>query len=204
MEKYDYKKKLKYLYDASADKIGIIDIPPMNYLMIDGKGNPNKVPSFKEAVGTLYSISYNLKFTIKKEKNIDYKVMPLEGLWWMEDMNSFNPNTKDEWKWTIMIIQPDFIKKENAIKAIDYVKRKSGFNGFPKVRFEKLEEGKCAQILYIGPYENEESTIKNMHKFVLENGYSLYGKHHEIYLSDPRKCAPEKLRTIIRQPIIKS
>ncbi len=202
MSKIDFKKELKNIYKPSAKKIEIVDVPEMNFLMIDGKGNPNTSKEFGNAVEALFSLAYTIKFMIKKGKEqIDYGVLPLEGLWWMDDMTKFTVENKEEWLWTVMIMQPDFIKNEIVEEAREKVKLKKSLPALDLVRFEKFNEGKVAQTLHIGPFTEEGPTIQRVHDFIKENGYELYGKHHEIYLSDIRKAAPENWKTIIRQPV---
>ena len=204
MSKIDFKKELKNIYKPSAKKIEIVDVPEMNFLMIDGKGNPNTSKEFGNAVEALFSLAYKIKFMIKKGKEqIDYGVLPLEGLWWMDDMTKFTVENKEEWLWTVMIMQPDFIKNEIVEEARKKVKLKKSLPALDLVRFEKFNEGKVAQTLHIGPFTEEGPTIQRVHDFIKENGYELYGKHHEIYLSDIRKAAPENWKTIIRQPVVK-
>jgi len=170
--------------------------------MIDGEGDPNTSKSFQDAIEVLYPLSYTLKFTVKKGKiGIDYGVMPLEGLWWADDMSSFSVGNKDEWKWTLMIMQPDLITKEMVQEAIEQVKTKKDPVSLPLVRFEFFDEGKAAQIMHIGPFSEEGPTIEKVHSFIEENGSQRRGRHHEIYLSDIRRAAPEKWKTIIRQPM---
>ncbi|WP_457593969.1 GyrI-like domain-containing protein [Hydrogenimonas sp.] len=202
MEKIDYKKELKHLYMPSAKKVEVVDVPTMNFLMIDGEGDPNRSESFQDAIEVLYPLSYTLKFMVKKgEIGIDYRVMPLEGLWWADDMSSFSAGNKDEWKWTLMIMQPDFITKAMVQEAMEEVKTKKDPVSLPMVRFESFSEGKAAQIMHIGPFSEEGPTIEKVHSFIEENGSRRRGRHHEIYLSDMRRTAPEKWKTIIRQPI---
>lgn len=202
MVKVDFKKELKYLYSPTKKEIEIVDVPGMNYLMIDGIGDPNISQDYKEAIEALYSLSYTLKFMIKKgETSVDYGVMPLEGLWWADDMNYFIQGNKEKWKWIAMIMQPPFITKELYEEALKQVIKKKNLEALEKVRFEHYNEGKTAQVVHIGPYSAEGPTIEKLHKFIKEKGYELCGLHHEIYLNDPRKSAPEKLMTIIRQPI---
>jgi len=201
MAKIDFKKELKHLYQPSAKGIAIVDIPKMNFLMIDGKGDPNTSKDFRDAVEALYSLSYTLKFMIKKQPaGIDYGVMPLEGLWWTDDMSEFSPDNKEIWKWTVMIMQPEYITPQLVEAAIEQVQKKKELPALSGVRYEAYHEGKAAQILYIGPFADEGPTIKKIHDFITANGSELRGKHHEIYLSDPRRTAPEKLKTVIRQP----
>ena len=202
MKKIDYKKELKHLYRPSARKVEIVDVPKMNFLMIDGKGDPNKSQSFQDAIDVLYPLSYALKFMIKRgEMAVDYGVLPLEGLWWTDDMSTFSVENKDGWQWTLMIMQPDFITGEMVQEAIDQVRVKKNPASLPLVRFESFEEGKAAQIMHIGPFSEEGPTVEKVHAFIEENGFQRRGKHHEIYLSDIRRAAPEKWKTVIRQPI---
>jgi len=200
MTKIDFKKTLKHLYKPSKNEISIVDVPAMNFLMIDGQGNPNTAKSFTEAIETLYAVSYNLKFMIKKTQQIDYVVLPLEALWWAEEMAEFSETDKDSWLWTAMIMQPEYVSNNLVMEAIETVRAKKGAMALDKLRFESLKEGKSAQVLYIGPYSEEGPSIQNIHKHIDALGGTLAGKHHEIYLSDARRTAPEKLKTIIRQP----
>ncbi|MCG8569596.1 MAG: GyrI-like domain-containing protein [Spirochaetes bacterium] len=202
MHKIDFKKKYKNLYNPSSKACEIIEVPEFQFLMIDGEGDPNESQIFAEACEALYSLSYTLKFMCKKgEMQLDYSVMPLEGLWWSDNMESFVTGDKDQWKWTIMILQPDFITENMVLKAIEKVKKKKNPVAVDKVRFEKNQEGLAAQIMHIGPYSEEAPTIEKLHQFIQDSGYELTGKHWEIYLGDPRKSKPENLKTIIRQPI---
>lgn len=201
MEKIDFKKTLKHLYGASRSKVSLVDVPKMNFLMIHGTGDPNTAQSYKEAVEALFSVSYTLKFMVKKgPREIDYGVLPLEGLWWVDDMSKFDPDDKANWKWTAMIMQPDLITKEEVEQAKSLAAMKKELPALPLLEFKSLTEGKAAQIMHIGPFSEEGPTIKKLHDFILEQGFELSGKHHEIYLSDIRRAAPEKWRTIIRQP----
>ncbi len=202
MEKIDFKKQLKHLYGPTAKKVEIVDVPQMNFLMVDGEGNPNTSKSFGDAIEALYPVAYTLKFMVKKGKMaVDYGVLPLEGLWWADDMSAFSTGNKDAWKWTVMIMQPEFITPAMVEEAIQEVARKKKPVSLPLVRFEPFHEGAAAQIMYVGPYSDEGPTIERVHDFIREGGRELAGKHHEIYLGDPRRTAPEKLKTIIRQPM---
>lgn len=203
MEKIDYKKELKHLYKCSAKDAVIVDVPAMNYLMIDGKGDPSEEQSYQEAMEALFSLSYTIKFMIKKgEMAIDYGVLPLEGLWWADDMSAFRENRKDEWLWTMMIMQPQIVTQKIIDEATKQVKEKKNPAALSKLTFEKFSEGKSAQIMHIGPFSEEGPTIEKLHTFISENKGQLRDKHHEIYLSDVRRAAPEKWKTIIRQPMI--
>jgi hypothetical protein len=202
MEKIDFKKELKHLYKTSAKKVDIVEVPQMNFLLIDGEGDPNTSQSFQDAVDVLYPLSYTLKFMVKRGgMEIDYGVLPLEGLWWADDMSSFSVENKQNWKWTLMIMQPEFISKEMVDKATEEVRKKKNPVALPSVRFESFAEGKAAQIMHIGPFSEEGPTVEKVHSFIEENGSQPIGKHHEIYLSDIRRAAPEKWKTIIRQPM---
>jgi hypothetical protein len=202
MEKIDYTKQLKHLYGPSAKKVEIVDVPRMNFLMADGEGDPNTAKSFSDAIEALYPLAYTLKFMVKKGKMaIDYGVLPLEALWWADDMSAFSTGNKDAWKWTVMIMQPEFVTREMVEEATAEVARKKKPVSLPLVRFEAFAEGKVAQILHIGPFSEEGPTIEKVHAFIAENGSRRVGKHHEIYLSDLRRTAPEKWKTIVRQPM---
>ncbi len=208
MKKIDFKNELKEYYSGvSAKEFSIVDVPPLKFFMIDGRGYPGTSQEYQDAIQTLYPLSYTLKFMVKK-KGKDYVVMPLEGLWWADDMSVFSTElfekNKDAWKWTSMIMQPDFITQEMVDKTIKEVKEKKDPPALSKVRFDTFTEGLSAQILYFGPYSEEGPTIERMHNFIKDQGYELRGKHHEIYLSDPRRTKPERLKTIIRQPIEKN
>lgn len=201
MKKIDYKKELKHLYKPSSKNVEMVEVPSMNYLTIDGQGNPNTSIDYKNAVEALFSVSYTLKFMVKKgEWKVDYGVMPLEGLWWVDDMAQFDANKKDDWKWTLLMMQPELITKEMVERAIGEVRKKKNPPVLDKIKFESFTEGKAAQIMHIGPFSEEGPNIQKVHEFITINGHKLSGKHHEIYLSDIRRAAPEKWKTIIRQP----
>ena len=202
MKKLDLKQQWKDLYGTKAGAIVAVDVPPLTYLMVDGEGDPNTSLSFSEAVDALYSLSYTLKFSLKKSPSaIDYGVMPLEGLWWADDPRVFHTVVKSKWKWTAMIVQPEFIAQAQVDAAFDEVRKKKNPAALDRVRFETLTEGPSAQVLYLGPFSDEGPTIQRMHDFIHAAGKELRGKHHEIYLNDPRRTAPEKLKTILRQPM---
>ena len=200
MDKVDLKKELKDLYQASAKEVAAIEVPDMNFLMVGGQGAPASL-EYQQALEALFPLTYALKFMVKKSQGVDYGVMPLEGLWWVDDMTKFSVERKDEWKWTAMIMQPKYITEDLFKEAVEEVRKKKAPAVLDKVRFESYHEGKAAQIMHIGPYSAEGPTIQKLHAFIKESGHELSGKHHEIYLSDVRKTAPEKLKTIIRQPM---
>ena len=202
MERVDVKKELKHLYHASAKEVVQVDVPAMNFLMVDGEGDPNTSLAYADAVEVLFMVSYTLKFMVKKgELAIDYGVMPLEGLWWADDMTRFSPDDKSNWKWTAMIMQPSFVTYENIDQALSEVKKKKSPAAISKVRFTSWPEGKCVQIMHIGPFSEEGPTIEKLHRFIDVSNRQRTGKHHEIYLSDIRKADPKKWKTIIRQPM---
>lgn len=170
--------------------------------MVDGEGDPNTSQAFSDAIEVLFTVSYAVKFMIKKEgaAAVDYGVMPLEGLWWADDMSKFTTSDKSNWKWTMMIAQPSFVTREIIERAIADVKKKKNPTAISKVRLESLSEGKCAQIMHIGPFSEEGPTIEKVHRFI-DSRSQRTGKHHEIYLSDIRKADQSKWKTIIRQPM---
>jgi hypothetical protein len=213
MKILDLKKDLKHLYQPSAKKVEILKVPRLQFAMIDGaieKGKePGNSPAFQEATQALYSISYTLKFMLKKRKTnaIDYPVMALEGLWWVED-GVFDITIKDNWFYTLMILQPDVITRDVFAEGLTEVKKKKGDSpAFSKIRLTNFEEGLCMQVMHIGPYATEPATVERMRAFALESGYrdnvGPKGKHHEIYLGDPRKADPAKLKTVLRHPLEK-
>ncbi|MBI2184327.1 MAG: GyrI-like domain-containing protein [Thaumarchaeota archaeon] len=175
----------------------------MKFIMVDGTGDPNKSAMFQDAIGAIYSLSYTLKFMIRQEQAIDYPVMALEGLWWTDDSrDKFSLNNKEEWKWTLMDMQPKLITDELFGRAVKRVEqKKSSLHALRKARLESFYEGLSAQIMHIGPYSAEEATIATLHKYIRERGYNTRGKHHEIYLGDPRRATPSKLKTILRHPV---
>ena len=204
MQKRDYKKELKHLYRPSAKKVVLVDVPAMNFLMIDGQGDPNSSQAFQNAVAALYPLAYTLKFMVKKgEIGVDYGVLPLEGLWWTDDMASFSVEKKEDWQWTLMIMQPEYIDEEMVTTARKEVARKKNPPALSQVRFASFHEGRAAQTLHIGPFSEEGPTVEKVHRFIEEKGAQRTGKHHEIYLKDPRRTIPEKLKTVLRQPIKK-
>jgi hypothetical protein len=203
MRKIDFKKELKPYYSSSKNAFNVVDVPPMQFLMIDGSGDPNTARSYQEAVEALYAVAYKLKFASKNELERDYVVPPLEGLWWAEDMAAFTDQLdKNAWFWTMMIMQPDWITQEMFKTATALVQQGKGLTGLEKIRLESYHEGLSVQILHLGSYDDEGPTLKKLHyEFIPENGYRMRGKHHEIYLSDPRRVEPAKLKTILRQPV---
>ena len=204
MTKIDFKKELKHLYRPSARRFEVVDVPPMNFLMIDGHGDPNTAQAYTDAVEALYAVAYKIKFKSKRELGKDYVVPPLEGLWWAEDMETFTSREKSAWDWTMMIMQPEWVTQEMVEETIEEVAKKKAPPALPRLRLETYHEGPAVQIMHVGSYDDEGPTIARMHhEFMPENGYAPAGKHHEVYLGDPRKVAPEKLKTVLRQPVKK-
>ncbi len=208
MTKIDFKKAFKSEYAPKAKIPTLIEVPPMNYLMIDGEGYPEENPEWTGSIEALYPLAFGLKFMFKKKTPpadyFDYVVPPLEGLWWLAKGDpDFYLQNKEDWRWTMMIRQPDFITAEMVEEKIAELKVKKDLPALDKVRFEGMNEGLVVQIMHLGPYSEEPATLDLLHGFIRENGYDFRGKHHEIYLSDPRRANPAKMKTVLRQPVTK-
>ncbi|MBY8988086.1 MAG: GyrI-like domain-containing protein [Candidatus Lokiarchaeota archaeon] len=204
--KIDFKKSMKEFYQPNPKEVVLVDIPEMQFLMIDGLGSPGDSKEYQDALAALYPISFKAKF-LSKAKGKDYVVPPLEGLWWADDMKDFIEGKRDKWKWTMMIMQPEWITQDIIIEVLDITNEKKPELSklLPKLRLEKYKEGKAAQIMHIGPYSEEGPTVQKVHDFIQKVGGKFDGqknKHHEIYLSDPRKVNPATMKTVIRQPFI--
>lgn len=205
--KTDFKVLYKDFYGPKKGEFSQVKLPKLNYLMIDGKGDPNTSKDYVAAIETLYAVSYTLKFFSKNELDHDYTVPPLEGLWWADKdkMDAFVTAKKSDWKWTMMIMVPDWITKAQVKTAIAAAKAKKPEVRDDQLRLESLTEGLCVQIMHIGPYSEEGPTLAKLHgEYMPEHGLTFNGKHHEIYLGDPRKTAPAKLKTVLRQPVKKA
>lgn len=200
--KVDLKKQIP-VYSAPRDGFETVTVPPMRYLAVDGAGDPNTAQSYADALATLYPVAYALKFLSKRELDRDYVVMPLEALWWAEDMAAFTAaRDKSRWRWTAMILVPEWLTDEHLGTAIERARAKGDAPSLQALRVETLDEGLCVQILHIGSYDDEGPVLARLHdQFIPAHGLRMSGRHHEIYLSDPRRAAPEKLRTILRQPV---
>ena len=200
--KTDLKKTLDG-YRARRGEFRVLEVPPLPYLMVDGHGDPNTAQEYADALAALYPVAYKLKFA-SKEGGRDYVVPPLEALWWAEDMDAFtSARDKSQWDWTAMIMTPDWITGSMVDAAIEKVAAKDRPASLDKVRWETLSEGTCVQTLHLGPYDEEGPVLEEMHeRFIPEHGLRMTGKHHEIYLGDPRRVEPAKLRTILRQPVM--
>ena len=207
MEKFDLRKKFAPLYKASVREAVLVEVPALDYLMIDGRGDPDTAPEFHQAIEALYGLSYTLKFGLKKTGGLDWHVMGLEGLWWSKGDDpgeAFRKGDKARWLWTLMIAQPDFVTRAFVEEAREELLARRPTPAAKHVRLARLEEGPSAQILHVGPYAEEQSTIELMHAFIREKGYEFAGKHHEIYMNDPRRTKPDRLKTILRQPVKKA
>lgn len=194
------KQDLKHLYTASAKQPKIVDVPPLHFLMVDGSGDPTGSQSFDDALGALYAVAYKLRFSLKA-RGIDSPVMPTEGLWWAQNMGVFQLDDRANWLWTMMIPLPDVVTPADVEQAVSDVRRKKNPPALDRLRFETYHEGLAVQIMHVGSYDEEAPTIDHLHRFIDEQGYDLTGKHHEIYIGDPNRTAPQNLKTIIRQPV---
>jgi len=198
MKKIDLKKELKQLYKVSAKEPSFVSAPPMNYLMVDGKGHPEGNVEFENAMGALFGMAYTMKFMKKQSDSpADWVVMPLEGLWTHVDHD--DPST---WQWTMMIMQPDVVTPELFDEALAALRQRKGDNpAFDLIRLERLDEGECAHIMHLGPYDNLQETVDRLHQFIKAEGKKLNGLYHDVYLSDPRRAKPENLKTVVRFPV---
>jgi hypothetical protein len=199
--KIDYKRELRELFAAGPEP-ALIDVPELAFAMVDGHGDPNTAAGYAEAVEALYAVAYAAKFAVKRGGGIDYGVLPLEGLWWVADMSAFATADKSEWDWTMMIMQPADVTADIFDQALAAAAKKKEPDVIARVRLERFAEGRSAQVMHLGPYAAEGPTIAQLHSFIAEAGCEHAGKHHEIYLSDPRRVAPEKMKTILRQPVV--
>jgi hypothetical protein len=196
-------KARERLYKAGREP-QLVDVPALHFLMVDGEGDPNTAPAYREAVEALFALAYALKFALKRTGGPDERVSPLEGLWWSDDMGAFAVERRGDWRWTMMIAQPEAVTPALVVATLDEVRRKKALPALDRLRFAPYAEGRAAQILHLGPYAAEGPTIARLHAFIREQGLTFDGrvqKHHEIYLSDPRRAAPERMRTILRQPV---
>jgi hypothetical protein len=206
MAQIDLRKQWKHLYAPSAKQVELVEVPELKFVMIDGRIEPGDAPGtspgFGEAMAALYGAAYTLKFMskLRKDDPIDYPVMALEGLWWVED-GKFDIAIKDNWVYTLMIMQPEHITQEMFAQALAQVAKKKPNPALARLRLEAFREGPCVQIMHIGPYHTEPATVEKMARWAAEHGYRMSGKHHEIYMGDPRRAEPEKLKTILRHPV---
>ncbi|GAA4717926.1 GyrI-like domain-containing protein [Isoptericola chiayiensis] len=198
MTAVDLKKTYRALYSAPREP-ALVTVPPRPHLMVDGAGDPNAAPAYRDAIASLYPLAYALRAAIRDATGTAYTVMPLEGLWWADDIERFRELPRSAWRWTMMISLPDDVGQVDAAAVVE---RTTAARDLPAaVRLESFGDGEAAQVLHVGPYSAEAPTVDALHAFVAASGLELTGRHHEIYLSDPRRVAPERLRTIIRQPV---
>ena len=203
--KVDFKSEMKEFFAPSSKNFSLVKVPKFNYIMIDGKGDPNTSQDYMDSIQALYAVSYHLKFYSKNELDKDYMVPPLEGLWWAKDMSAFTTGKKDDWYWTSMIMVPDWLTKSQVNRAIKEVGKSKPELKLEGMRYEALKEGLAVQIMHIGPYSDEAPIVSKLHdEYLPAHKLKPNGKHHEIYLSDPRRTAPAKLKTVLRQPVIKT
>ncbi len=200
--KVDHKKSLDS-YRAKPGEFRLLEVPPRQYLMVDGRGDPNTAAEYADAIAALYPVAYTIKFASKRELGRDYVVPPLEALWWAPDMAAFtSARDKSRWEWTAMILVPDWITSDVVSAALASAAAKVPPASLDKVRLERLDEGRCVQTLHVGPYDDEAGVLAELHHDVIPSaGLRMTGKHHEIYLNDARRVEPSKLRTILRQPV---
>lgn len=205
MDKVDFKKEWKHLYLPSRKEFQIVKVPDLTYFKVNGHGDPNTADEYSDALEALYAVSYRVKF-LSKALDRDYVVPPLEGLWWAEDMDSFtSARDKSQWDWTMMIMTPEWTTHALVEQAVSDVSKKKPLPSLEKLRWESYKEGLSVQILHLGSYDDEEPVLKALHGvWMPEHGYQPNGLHHEIYLSDPRRVEPAKLKTVLRQPIRKA
>jgi hypothetical protein len=203
IKKVDLREELKHLHNPSAKEVVEVEVPQMRFLMVDGQGDPATSVAYQEAVETLYTLSYALKFAIKEAEGVDYAIMPLEGLWWVDEEGAALEDileNRDKWKWTSMIMQPEWVTEGRVERGLASVEKKKGLPTLRRVRFEAFHEGRAAQVMHVGPHTEEKPTIERVERFIEERGARMRGKHHEIYLTDPSRTAPKKNKTVIRHP----
>ena len=205
MPPLDIVKLYKPLYAPSAKHPAIVEVPELAFLMVDGRGDPGNSEAFEAAMQALFSAAYTLKFSLKKtDPERDFKVAPVEGLWWGDDPTPTLADLqrdRDSWNWTLMIAMPDAVTADEVAAALEAAARKKDLPAAPLLRLERFEEGLAAQIMHVGPYSEEAPTIERLHEWVAAEGYELRGRHHEIYMGDPRRTAPERLKTVLRHPV---
>ncbi|MDO6522002.1 GyrI-like domain-containing protein [Shimia thalassica] len=205
MEKLDFKKVDKAFYTGKAGVWDMLDVPAWSFIMMDGQGNPNG-PSYARALTALYPVAYAIKFASKAVGN-DFVVPPLEALWWAENPDAFTQNSRDEWQWTVMLRVPETVTRDafergQVAAAAKLEKKKQDVTAISELRLATLSEGRCLQTLHTGPYTDEAPVLANLHDRVMPDlGVTFHGPHHEIYLSDPRRTDPQKLKTLLRQPV---
>jgi hypothetical protein len=202
VKKLDIRKELKSLYSPSAKETELVRIPRFNFLMIDGEGPP-ETKEFHEAIQAIYNAAYTIKFKFKFEKNIDFPMMALEGLWWVKQGTPFQIGKREDWCWTLMILQPKIVTRTSLKQAVRKIREKKEVPALDKIHLDSFAEGLSVQMLHIGPYADEPATMEKIEEFSAQRGLTASGKHHEIYISDPRRVKPEKMKTILRHAVTK-
>lgn len=207
-EKFDVKRAHRALYAPSAKEFAVVDVPPLRFLAIDGHGDPNTSASYTQAVEALFGVAYAVKFASKRGLGRDFAVAPLEGLWWADDRAAFVTRDTGAWNWTMLVNQPDWIDEQAVADAVEATRAKAAKAkaepnpALDLLRLERLDEGASVQILHVGSYDDEAPTLARLHdEWMPQHGLTFNGPHHEVYLSDARRTAPEKLRTVLRQPV---
>ena len=203
--KIDLWEEHRAVFRPASGKPELVRVPPLVYLMVDGEGDPNTTPAFRNGIGALYSMVYTAKFAMKKAKGVDFRILPLSARYHAEDPRTFLTGPRDRWRWTLMIAVPAVVGAAQMAQAREELSQKPDPSpSLPLVRRETLREGLCAQILYVGPYSAEGPTIEMLHRFIRDEGLTFAGSHHEIYISDPNRAAPQRMKTIVRQPVKKA
>jgi hypothetical protein len=197
----DYRRDLGELYDAHDDP-ALVEVPPIDFLTIDGHGDPNGSEQFRRAVEAVFAVAYALRFAVRaRPDGVDFAVMPLEGLWWIPNARVWDFDDKSDWDWKLMVAQPPIVTVDLVRDTIEDVRARRRMRTLDLVRFERVEEGTCAQLLHRGPFSAERPTLERLFAFIKREGFVPVGKHHEVYLTDPQRTAPERMRTIVRQPV---
>ena len=200
MDKVDLRREIA-TYAAPRGRPQLVEVAPAQFLAVDGHGDPDTAPAYADALATLYPVAYRLKFA-SRSAGRDHVVMPLEALWTADDLAAFtSARDKSRWSWTLLVGVPPWQGAADVERARDEVGRRGGAPALPLLRLERLDEGLVVQTLHVGPYEDEGPAIAAMHAYAAEEGFALTGRHHEVYLSDPRRTAPARLRTVLRQPV---
>lgn len=195
--------RLRRLYFPAPGTPSVVEVPAMNYLMVDGAGDPNTATAFREAIGALYGLAYTIKFGSAEPAVRRAPVMPLEGRFWSARGSLLGKRSKRDWRWTLLLREPEGIGSAEVELARRTLRSRKDPPGLAKVRFERWKEGKAVEVLHVGPYSAEAATVRSLHRFARSRGYRLTGRHHEIYLGDPRRTRPERLKTVIRQPVLR-
>ena len=199
---WDVKRVHPPLYGPKNREWELVEVPAQRFIAVDGIGDPNTAPAYTEGVEALYAVAYAIKFASKRTLGREMVVAPLEGLWYADDASVFTADAKAEWKWTLLIAQPDWVTDAAIAEAISGALAKKKLPSLARVRVETLDEGLSAQVLHLGPYADEAPILAQLHdEYLAEHGLRMNGLHHEVYLGDPRRSAPANLKTVLRQPV---